>query len=284
MNTASKTPAPSVAVRRRGRPARGNTGGGQVQSLSRALSLLEHIAGAEAGISLSDLSTSVGLAASTTHRLLSTLELHGFATLDTVRGVWTIGIKAFTVGSAFLSNRDVIATARPYMRQLMEQAGESVNLAMLDRDHAVFLSQIECREMMRMLVALGSRAPLHASGAGKALLAALSEHDFERVIHRAGLPRWTDNTIVSEAILHDDVRQVRRRGYALDNEEHAVGLRCVAATIHDQHSEAVAALSLSGPRARITDDRLDILGALVVSTADRVTRAYGGTLPPWRSG
>ncbi len=112
--------------------------------------------------------------------------------------------------------------------------------------------------------------------------AALSEAEFFRVAARTALPRLTDNTIVSEAVLADDMAHIRQRGYALDNEEHAVGLRCVAATIHDQHAEAVAALSLSGPRARITDDRLDILGSLVVRTADAVTAALGGTLPRWR--
>ena len=282
MSSLPTSPSPGSVPRRRGRPARGAAGTGQVQSLSRALSLLEKIASADAGISLSVLAASVGLAASTTHRLLSTLEQHGFATLDAERGVWTIGVKAFTVGNAFLSNRDMVATARPFMRRLMEQSGESVNLAMLDRDEAVFLSQVECREMMRMMVALGGRAPLHASGAGKALMAALSEPEFSRVVARTGLPRLTDNTIVSEAILADDIARIRQRGFALDNEEHAVGLRCVAATIHDQHAEAMAALSLSGPRARITDDRLDILGALVVRTADAVTAALGGTLPRWR--
>jgi len=168
MSSLPTSPSPGSVPRRRGRPARGAAGTGQVQSLSRALSLLEKIASADAGISLSVLAASVGLAASTTHRLLSTLEQHGFATLDAERGVWTIGVKAFTVGNAFLSNRDMVATARPFMRRLMEQSGESVNLAMLDRDEAVFLSQVECREMMRMMVALGGGAPLHASGAGKA--------------------------------------------------------------------------------------------------------------------
>jgi IclR family acetate operon transcriptional repressor len=255
-----------------------------VQSLSRALGLLERIAEADAGITLSDLAQAVGLAASTTHRLLSTLEQHGFAAVDADRGTWFIGVKAFTVGNAFLADRDAVEIARPFMRALMEESGESVNLAILDDGDVVFLSQVQCREMMRMLVKLGGRAPLHASGAGKALLAALSATEVDRRIAVHGLRRFTSGTHVTRDALSADLDGVRRRRFAYDDEEHAVGLRCVAATVHDEHGEAAASLSLSGPRARITDQRIDALGAMVVRTADDVTRAMGGTLPAWRLG
>jgi len=276
-------PTPAVA-RRRGRPPRdgGRNGAGQVQSLSRALSLLECIAGSRSGISLSDLAQRVGLAASTTHRLLNTLEQHGFAALDADRGVWFVGVKAFTVGNAFLADRDVVGIARPFMRSLMEQSGESVNLAILDDGQVVFLAQVQCREMMRMLVRLGGRAPVHASGAGKALLAALPEAEMRAVLARHGLTRFTDNTLDSAAALAADLARVHARGYAFDDEEHAVGLRCVAATLHDEHGEALASISLSGPRARMTDARIAHLGRMVLDTAEAVTRAMGGRSPPWR--
>lgn len=272
------------ATRRRGRPPRRNTrgGGAHVQSLSRALSLLEHIAASDSGITLSDLAQQVSLAASTTHRLLNTLEQHGFAALDADRGVWFVGVRAFTVGNAFLADRDVVSIARAYMHRLMEHSGESVNLAILDDAQAVFLAQVQCREMMRMLVRLGGRAPLHASGVGKALLATLTPHAANALLARHGLERFTDNTLDSPGALAGDLEGVRRLGYAYDDEEHAVGLRCVAATVHDEYGDAVAAISLSGPRARITDDRITLLGRLVVDSANDITRAMGGQAPAWR--
>ncbi|MDX1529239.1 MAG: IclR family transcriptional regulator C-terminal domain-containing protein [Gammaproteobacteria bacterium] len=272
--------------RRRGRPVKisGAEGGGQVQSLSRALGLLEHLAAAaERGISLTDLARRARLAPSTTHRLLATLEKQGFAELDTERGLWFVGVRTFVVGNAFLAHRDFVATARPFMRQLMEESGESVNLGILDEGELVFLSQVECREMMRMFVRLGARVPAHASGVGKALLAALSESEVDAILEKRGLQRFTDNTIDARAILRDDFARVRERGYAFDDEEHAVGLRCVASTLHDELGEPIAAISLSGPRARITDQRVEILGRLVRDTADRITRALGGQLPVWRN-
>jgi IclR family acetate operon transcriptional repressor len=273
------------ATRRRGRPPRSSARNGtaQVQSLSRALSLLECIAASESGITLSDLAQQVGLAASTTHRLLNTLEQHGFAALDGDRGVWFVGVRAFTVGNAFLADRDVVSIARPFMRRLMEHAGESVNLAILDDAKVVFVAQVQCREMMRMLVRLGGRAPVHASGAGKALLAALEPSQVHALLARHGLERFTANTLGTHGALTADLDRVRARGFAFDDEEHAVGLRCVAATVHDELGDAVAAISLSGPRARITDDRIARLGALVIDGANEITRAMGGRAPAWRS-
>ncbi len=271
--------------RRRGRPVKagGGEGSTQVQSLSRALGLLEHLAAAERGISLTDLAKRARLAPSTTHRLLATLDQHGFAELDTERGLWFVGVRTFVVGNAFLTHRDFIASARPFMRRLMEESGESVNLGILDDGEVVFLSQVECGEMMRIFVRLGGRVPAHASGVGKALLAALSEADVNDILEQRGLQRFTDNTLDARAILREDLASVRGRGYAYDDEEHAVGLRCVASTLHDELGAPLAAISLSGPRARITDRRVDVLGRLVRDTADRITAALGGRLPAWRN-
>lgn len=285
MNDVSMTNAPAGGGKRRGRPAKPAAGMGttQVQSLSRALSLLEHLASAERGISLTDLARRARLAPSTTHRLLATLEQQGFAELDPDRGLWVVGVRAFAVGSAFLAHRDFVATARPLMHGLMEESGESVNLGILEDGEVVFLSQVECREMMRMFVRLGGRVPAHASGVGKALLSAFPESRVNAILEQRGLRRFTDNTIDTRAILREDLARARMRGYAVDNEEHAVGLRCVASTIHDEFSEPLAAISLSGPRARIVDDRVDVLGRLVRDTANRITAALGGRLPAWRN-
>lgn len=272
-------------ARRRGRPvkAAGNESGAQVQSLSRALSLLEHLAAEERGLTLTNLAKRARLAASTTHRLLATLEQQGFAELDAERGLWFVGVRAFAVGNAFLAHRDFVTTARPFMHQLMEEAGESVNLGILEDGEVVFLSQVECGEMMRMFVRLGGRVPVHASGVGKALLAALPETEVNAILERRGLQRFTDNTIDTRAILRENLARVRATGYAYDDEEHAVGLRCVASTLHDELGLPVAAISLSGPRARITDSRVEVLGRLVRDTANQISLALGGRLPSWRN-
>ena len=277
--TESAPPAP----RRRGRPAGGGAGA-EVQSLSRALLLLENLARQPRGAALSELATLLGLAPSSVHRLLTTLQKHGFVSVDAQRGLWTVGVQAFTVGNAFLASRDVVATARPFMQQLVEEAGESANLAVLEGGEAVFIAQVECREMMRMFVRLGGRAPLHASGVGKALLAAMPQDELARLLDTVPLRTITPGTLGDRDALLADLARVRRRGYAVDDEEHAVGLRCVAATVHDEHGAALGAISLSGPRARIDRERLSRFGRLVRARADQATAALGGRLPAWRRG
>ena len=268
--------------RRRGRPPGSKSktsSSSQSQSLSRGLGLLERLSQTERGVTLTDISLQVGLPPATAHRLLNTLEQQGFVEQDDEQGLWFIGLKSFQIGSAFLNHRDFIVTARPYMRQLMEQSGETVNLAILHDGQAVFVSQIECREMMRMVVPLGSTAPVHASGAGKALLAALPEYEVTKILHKRGLDHYTDTTLDTPAKLRTALDDIQQRGYAIDDEEHALGLLCVAATIHDQFSEPVAAISVSGPKVRLTAPRIPELGAMVARAAVDITASLGGQIP-----
>jgi len=286
---ADGTTAETEARRRRGRPpGRGKgeaaPGGGrrdttQVQAIHRALRLLEAMSEAPQGIALTALAETADLAPSTTHRLLKSLEQMRFVQHDDERSLWLIGVNAFAVGNAFLEARDHVAIARPFMRRLMEESGESVNLAVLDDGAAVYLSQVECREMMRALARPGGRAPLHASGVGKALLAARPVRERRTLIGRTALTAFTDKTVADADALHAVLDATARRGWAIDDEEYAPGLRCVAAPLWNEHGEPVAAVSLSGPSARVTDERLAELGALAARTAAEITAAMGGRQP-----
>ncbi|MGQ9365051.1 IclR family transcriptional regulator domain-containing protein [Azospirillum sp. ST 5-10] len=249
---------------------------GQVQSLQRALSILQTLAHSHDGLTLTELSQTVGLAPSTSHRLLTTLQQQQFARFDPIGNVWQVGVGAFTVGNAFVRTRDVALMARPLMRGLMEESGETVNLYVEDGGEAMCLTQIECRQLMRAIARPGGRVKMHCSSVGKAILAWLPDRDVSKVLERHGLPTFTAHTIATPRGLRDDLARIRARGYAVDDEEHAVGMRCVAAPIFDEHGRPAAALSVSGPAARIDDARLAVLGSLVVAAAGAATRELGG--------
>ena len=271
----------TILARRRGRAPRQapREGSRHVQSLTRGLTLLERLSEERHGISLTDLAHRVGLAPSTTHRLLKSLEKMRFVRQDEERGRWYVGVRAFSVGTAFLRDRDFVTVARRFMRRLMEESGESANLALLDAGEVVFVSQVECRQMMRALAPPGGRIGAHCSGVGKALLAALPDSEVAQILHRRGLPRLTANTIDTPARLRRELALTRGRGYALDDEAQAVGLRCVAAPIYDEYGEPLAAISLSGPKARVTDERIPALAGLVKRVAAEITAALGGRAP-----
>jgi IclR family acetate operon transcriptional repressor len=261
------------------RSARGDT----VQSLLRALSLLKTLARHDQGLGLSEAAKETALAVSTAHRLLSTLQQENFVRFDPERGVWLVGVQTFIVGSAFLRSRELTGVARPIMRELMEESGETVNLAVEESGEAVYVAQIECRKTMRAIARPGGRAAMHCSGVGKALLAAMPDDDVTRILAQRGLPIATPKTIASASGLRADLRAIRRRGYAIDDEENGIGLRCVAAVVFDEDARPIAALSLSGPTARIGDDLLPSLGRAICDAADRITSGLGGTRPGSRS-
>ncbi len=251
---------------------------GQVQSLSRALKLLNALSYHGSGLSLSEVALEVGLPNSTAHRLLTTLQNERFVRFESERSVWLIGVQAFRVGSAFVRSRDVVTISRPFMRRLMEQSGETVNLGIADRGEVVYLAQVECQKMMRAISGPGGRARMHCSGVGKAILSHFTRDAAQKVLHGHELTRETSHTLTSFEALAQDLEVSRQQGYAIDDEENAIGLRCVAAAIFDEHGEPLAAISVSGPSARVTDQRIPALGELVHKVAEDITSELGGAV------
>ncbi|MCU7939875.1 MAG: helix-turn-helix domain-containing protein [gamma proteobacterium symbiont of Bathyaustriella thionipta] len=253
--------------------------GGQVQSLNRALILMQWLSKASMGLNLSEISGSVGLPVSTVHRLLNSLRQSGFVDYDEQQALWSIGVNAFIVGNAYLNKRDFVSQSRPYMKQLVTLTGETSNMAILEGDSHIFVAQVECSEVMRMVVRLGSRGAVHASGVGKALLSALPEKEVMAIIQRTGLPVLTPKTITSPKAFSNELELIRQRGYAIDDEEQTLGLRCIAANIYDENSEAIGAVSISGPAVRITNERISELSAVLMDIVNQITYSIGGSKP-----
>lgn len=252
---------------------------GQVQSLQRALRILKALAESHEGLGLREIAEIVGLPPSTVHRLLTTLESDRFVRFDANDAVWQVGVQAFVVGSAFARNRDLLRLARPYMRGLVDACGETANLYIEESGWAVCIGQVESRHFVRAIARPGGRVRMHCSAAGKVLLATKSERELAQILRSHGLERLTEHSIDRPQLLRSHLAEVRRRGYALDDEETALGVRCVAAPVHDESGSVVAALSVSGPKSRLEDARLAEVAAAVRRTAGAITTAYGGREP-----
>ncbi|OON42050.1 transcriptional regulator [Izhakiella australiensis] len=263
-------------VRRRGRP--GRTEPVEVkgaQALERGIAILQYLEKSGGSSSVSDISLSLALPVSTTFRLLKALENADFVNQDSQLGWWHIGLGAFNIGSAYIHNRDVLSVAGPFMRRLMQMSGETVNVAIRNRNEAVLIGQQECKSMVRMCAPLGSRLPLHASGAGKSLLYPLPDDELVEVIVNTGLQRFTATTVVDLPALQKDLKDARSRGYSIDHEEHITGLNCIASAIYDDVGSVVAAISISGPASRLTPDRFTSQGELLHNTAQDISTALG---------
>lgn len=253
--------------------------GGQSKTLTRGLSILTACADSRRGLTLVEIAEATELAPSTVHRLLTTLESQQFLSVDPDTGRWRIGVAGFRMGNAFVRARDYVALLRPLMVELSEETGETVNLAILSSGRALFVSQVESTKMMRMVAPLGSLAPLHASGAGKALLAGLSQDDREELLRDMPFPSLTECTLANRDAMVAEVNAIVQIGCAYDREEHVEGMRCVAAPVFNEVGYPVCALSVSGPSVRINDAVLDQHAAAATTMGRRATAFLGGQVP-----
>jgi IclR family acetate operon transcriptional repressor len=252
---------------------------GFVQSVTRALNLLELLAEDGEGYRLTDLAERSGLSPSTVHRLLTTMEQRRFVQFDQSDGMWHVGRQSFAVGATFGRRKNFVAQMLPFLRRLRDQTHETVNLAVPNDGEVVVLLQVESREIVRAFTRVGERSPMTASGLGKAILATYSHDEVLAVIQKQGMLRLTANSITRAGDLREELQRVRTQGYAVDDEECAIGLRCIGAVVSNEHGEALASISVSAPAARITDGRLISLGQIVADVAAAITDAVGGRRP-----
>jgi DNA-binding IclR family transcriptional regulator len=247
-----------------------------VQSLERAFDLLEALGeGGELGVT--ELAERTGLVPSTAHRLLATLVKRDYVTQNAISGRYLLGYKVAEVASGLEQRLSRLrAAARPHLESVRQATGETANLVILDGDHVVYVDQVEGTRRVRMFTVVGTAALAHTTGSGKAILAyGPPEAVTTLYADREPLERLTPRTLVTLEELREDFRRIRRRGYAIDHEEHEEGVGCVAAPLFDHTGRPCGAISVSGPSARIVDADTAELGALLVEHAGRISEALG---------
>jgi len=250
----------------------------RVQSLDRALNILEVMAKEEAPISVSELASKVGLKVSTVHRLLSTLASRGYIEQDAETSKYRLGLKLLEVGNAALYYYDVRSVARPYLEELVDKCNETTNLAVLDGTEVVYIDQVESKSMIivKMFAQVGNRGPVHCTASGKCMLAYLPEDKREDVLSKITLKKYTNETIVDLSYLRKELSRISEEGLAFDWGEMEEHVRCVAAPVFDRLGRVVASISISGPSNRITSYYIkNELGDMVRDTALNVSRKMG---------
>jgi len=238
-----------------------------VQSVDRALMLLELIATEPEGSRLSDIARAANLAPSTTHRLLTALEQRGFAQSDASTGRWLIGRRAHMVGAAWGTARSLRIPALPQLRRLRDASRETANMGVIEDGYVTNIAQAESREIMRAISSPGGRTPIFCSGMGKAIVATWEDDQIDHLIDLYGLTAATAHSLTKRDSVHAEIARIRANGYALDDEEYVIGLRCVATVIMGPEGEALAALSISGLAARMTPEKVARCADLVTTTA-----------------
>jgi len=222
---------------------------GGVQSLERAFGILETMANAGGTLGLSELATRAGLPLPTIHRLVRTLVDLGYLRQEPSRQ-YALGPRLIWLGES--SARMLGTWARPYLSDLVEGLGESANLAMLDGDQIVYVGQVQSRQSMRMFTEVGRRVSPHCTAVGKALLATIDPAEVRALLGRTGMQAHTGQTITDPLAFAAQLERVLEQGYATDEGEQELGVRCVAVAVPQAPSRI--AFSVSGPATRMTDD------------------------------
>ena len=244
-----------------------------VQSVDRTLDVLEALSTRRTPTGISDLAHHVGLHVSTVHRLLATLVDRGYVRQDPDSSRYHLGSRIFALASAADIHLDLRLVARPFLERLMRIAGETANLVTYGEGEVVYLEQVESMHLVKMFTQHGMRAPMYCTASGKLFLA--FGGDATRAMLKEPLTRHTANTITSLPALDAQLKQIRRDGYAIDNEEMEEGVRCLAVPIYDRRGEIGGALSISGPTTRMTPARVTTIVNQVRDVAKELSRQLG---------
>ncbi len=250
-----------------------------VQTIARMALLLEILGHYPSGLSLGELSKKVELPKGTTHRLLTSMAYFDFIRQDQGSKHYHLGFKLVELGNRLLSHIDIRKEARPILIDLSDEVQETIHLVVLDQNKALYIDKVDLHSRkggLQMVSRLGSRVPLNCTAVGKVLLAHIPEHDAEMIFQNLNPHPRTENTITDPSTLKKHLHMIREKGYAIDDEENEVGVRCVAAPIQNEIGKVVAAMSVSGPTTRMTLEKIDkSVKPRVTETAMRISHKLG---------
>jgi DNA-binding IclR family transcriptional regulator len=243
--------------------------------VERAITILHALGNAPSDLGVTGLSQQLGLPKSTVHRLLAALEQGGLVEQDPATEKYRLGVGLVRLAEQVLMRMDPQQAAQPHLHGLAEACKETVNLSILtDDDKVINIASFPSPRMVRNVGWIGREMLPHSVSSGKALLAYLPEQRVERIL-AAGLERFTERTITDPIRLRKELAQIRQRGYAVAREELEEGLSAVAAPIMDHEGHVIAAISVSGPSFRLTEERLVELAEMTCDAAEAVSCQLG---------
>lgn len=244
-------------------------------TVNKALRILELLE--EEDLRLVDLAERLGEHKSNVKRLLATLQRHGFVRQDERTKRYSLGMGILHLASATLAKMDLRDAARETMQHLGDLTGETIHLGVYDEPHVVYIDKIESTFPIRMYSRIGARAECYCTGVGKAILAFLEDYQFERYLDMVELTRFTPRTIMSTEGLREELARTRLRGYALDEQEHEEGVRCVAAPVFGFDGRVAGSISVTVPAFRQSEKGLRNLAPTVVEAADGISGRLGNS-------
>lgn len=246
-----------------------------VQSVDRALTLLEVLSDHEEGLGITEISTKIELHKSTVHRLLGTLINKGYVKKVGSGNKYKLTMKLFELGRKTIEKVDVIKVSRPYLEELRDSIKEVVHLVVQDGADIVYVDKVESENTIRMHSSIGKRSPMYCTSVGKALMAHMEDDEIENIWSDSNIVAYTEHTIISFEDMKAEIEKIRNQGYSVDEQENEIGVRCVGAAILDHTGSPVAAISVSGPTNRITKEKVEEIAKIAIGISEKISYELG---------
>ncbi len=248
------------------------------RAVARALDVLTCFSMQTPELTMTQIAERIGVHKSTVHRLLATLEAKRFVKRDPTTGTYSLGMRLFQMAYLTLEQNDLRRMSAPFLRRLWEEHRETVHLSVLDDADVVFLDVIESPQRVKLAAAIGQKLPALATASGKCILALMPDVAVQQLLQQ-GMPQHTGHTLCSPEAFLEDLRRVRERGFAFDEQETEDGINAVAAAVLDPAGQPVAAVAIAGPAYRLERERLLDIGPSVLATARDISKEMGMVLP-----
>ncbi len=245
-----------------------------IKSVEKAMKILSAFSIEEPELGVIELSKKVGLYKSTVSRFLETLQTEDFVRKNPETGKYKLGMKLFFLGKIPVDQLDISQHAKPYMKLLSEKYDETVSLAIYDNENIISIDRIMSTKQLAMRPR-GLIAPFHCSGLGKAIIAYLPDKIVDKLIEKHGMPPYTSKTITDPEKLKENLKEIRKKGYAIDEEEHEEWLKCIAVPLRDYTDEVIGSISISIPSERLSNDLFDDILRTMLDIRDKASRDLG---------
>jgi IclR family KDG regulon transcriptional repressor len=250
-----------------------------IQSLDRALRILDLFDEHTTELKITHISERTGLHKSTAHSLLKTLQLHGYIDQDLESGKYRLGLKLFERGNYVIHSLDIRRLAKRYLLDLSVKTEQTTHLVILDGKEGVYVDKVESPMATILYSRIGRRIPLHCSAVGKALLAFRKQEEIQKILHGYTYTKQTEFTITNETDFLRELEKVRQQEYAIDSQENEPGVRCIAVPIRNHENQVIAAISISTLLARVNETQLQEFAVLLKRAGSELSEQMGYPVP-----
>lgn len=246
-----------------------------IKSVDRALTIITLVSKHKEGVGVTELASDLEINKSSIFRLLSTLVKHGFIEQNPETKKYRLGYKYLELGSMLLESIDFRTQAKPFLEELNSHINEVIHLVVYDQGEVVYIEKLDGNETLRTHSRVGRRAPLHCTSVGKVILSHLPSDEIVALIDKNGLPKHTEHTITDKDVLLQELKKIKDQGYGTEVEENESGITCIAAPIFDNRKKITAAVSISGPSMRMSDEILTEIRPILIEIGKKISSRLG---------